>query len=262
MIRRPSRPRAWVLGVSLVTALLAAACRADPAGDAARDPREAVVVLHGLGRDAGSMATLARRVAAGGFRVENHDYPSTQGSLDELVSGLSTSVASCCADAPRVHFVTYSLGGILVRAFLAEQRPPHLGRVVMIAPPNRGSEWVDRLGDTVAFERAYGAVGRALGTGPDSLPNRLGPADFEVGVIAGTAALNPMGAALIPGEDDGTVSVESAKLEGMSDFLTVPHSHTFIMNSRAVAAATLRFLETGRFSVDPSDASEGPRAGD
>ncbi len=249
----PPAVRLLVLGLSLAAAT---ACRAERAAEAALDPREAVVVLHGLGRDAGSMATLARRVAAGGFRVESHDYPSTRGSLDELVSGLARFVEDCCAAAPRVHFVTYSLGGILVRALLAEQRPAHLGRVVMIAPPNRGSEWVDRLGDTIAFERAYGPVGRSLGTGADSLPNRLGPADFEVGVIAGTGALNPMGAALIPGDDDGTVSVESAKLEGMSDFLTLPHSHTFIMNSREVAAATLRFLDTGRFAGTAGEESD------
>ena len=167
--RGPSLVLLWLAASGLV----AAACRAESDAESAEHRREAVVLLHGLGRDAGSMTALQRRLEAGGYRVEAHDYPSTRGSLDELVNGLAEHVDRCCAAAHRVHFVTYSLGGILVRALLAEQRPAHLGRVVMIAPPNRGSEWVDRLGDSVVFERAYGPVGRALGTGPQSLPNRL-----------------------------------------------------------------------------------------
>lgn len=240
----------------LVFVVLSAPAFAESAPD--RDPREVAVVLHGLARDSGSMRKLGRRLEAGGYRVANLDYPSTRASLEGLVEGLDRDLARCCADAPRLHFVTYSLGGILVRAYLADQTPANLGRVVMIAPPNRGSEWADRLGGNTAFEKAYGPVGSKLGTDPDSLPNRLGPPNFEFGVIAGNAPLNPAGAALIPGDDDGTVSVENTKLPGMSDFIALPHSHTFIMNAPDVAIATLRFLRTGRFREGaPEGAAEG-----
>ncbi len=210
------------------------------------------MLLHGLGRTASSMVKLGERLEGGGYRVELIDYPSTTATMEELLAQLDAAVARCCTAAPKLHFVTYSLGGILVRAYLAERRPPNLGRVVMLAPPNRGSEWVDQLGEYRAFERVLGPVARQLGTDEDSLPNRLGPAEFEFGVIAGTASINPLGWLLIPGEDDGTVSVESTKLPGMADFLALPASHTFIMNLPEAAAATMRFLATGSFGENES----------
>ncbi len=236
--------------VGCIAAALATACLAGSPGwgTETRDPTGAVVIaLHGLARTGVSMRILADRIEAGGYRVAVIDYPSTDATFDELLASLHTEIARCCQQAHRVHFVTYSLGGILTRAYLAETPLPRLGRVVMLAPPNRGSEWVDRLRGLKAFRQHFGPVGSDLGTGPDSLPQRLGPPNFEFGVIAGTKVLNPLGWLMIPGDSDGTVSVERTKLEGMSDFLEVPHSHTFIMNSPEVADATLRFLKTGRF---------------
>ncbi len=255
---RPEEPRrTHRLSAALCACLALAgpACSLEGAPEALEE-REVVALLHGIGRGAASMRKLADRLEVGGYRVENLDYPSTTASIDELLEGLDRDLAVCCADAPRLHFVTYSLGGILVRAYLADENPPHLGRVVMIAPPNRGSEWVDQLGRSWLFEQTFGPVGGELGTEPESLPNRLAPPDFEFGVIAGTAAINPVGSLLIPGDDDGTVAVENTKLAGMSDFLALPHSHSFIMNSPKVAAATLRFLATGRFRKEPADSGE------
>lgn len=239
--------RAWALalGASVTLALSLAAKRDEPPADAERP--EVVIALHGLARNGASMRTLAERIRVGGYRVEVIDYPSTKATLEELLAGIDGAIHDCCAEAPRIHFVTYSLGGILARAYLATDPLPQLGRVVMLAPPNQGSEWVDRLGSYRTFRATYGPVGSDLGTAPDNLPQRVAVPHFEFGVIAGTVAINPLGWLLIPGDSDGTVSVENTKLPGMSDFLTVPHSHTFIMNAPAVAEATLHFLETGRF---------------
>lgn len=206
-----------------------------------------VVVLHGLGRSSASMKLLARRIAKGSFVAHLVDYPSTAATFDELIAHLGTEVERCCADAPRLHFVTYSLGGILVRGYLADEPPANLGRVVMIAPPNGGSELVDTFGDNPAFGKIFGEVGKSLGTGEQALPRRLGPPRFEFGVVAGTRALHPAGWFLIPGESDGTVAVENTKLPGMADFITLPHSHTFIMNSKRCAHQTRYFLGRGRF---------------
>jgi hypothetical protein len=117
----------------------------------------------------------------------------------------------------------------------------------MLAPPNRGSEFVDVLGDTAPFRWALGPTAAQLGTDPESLPNRLPPPDYEVGIIAGTRSINPLGALVVPGESDGTVSVSSTQLEGMADFVELPVSHTFIMYSDVVAAQAIQFLRTGRF---------------
>jgi pimeloyl-ACP methyl ester carboxylesterase len=209
------------------------------------DAREAVVLLHGLYRSHLSMRPLETRLEAAGYAVHNLRYPSTAAAPDALAAELREQIDACCADAPRLHFVTHSLGGILARALLAQRAPANLGRVVMLAPPNHGSEWVDVFGG--AFGWALGPTGRELGTAPSSLPNRLPPPSFPLGVIAGNFSWNPLGSLLLPGESDGTVSVESTQLDGMSDFVAVPSSHTFILRSDAAAEHVLEFLRAGRF---------------
>lgn len=213
------------------------------------EPLGQVVVLHGLGRSSMSMWLLANRLTQAGFAVHNLDYPSTEETIDQLVEMLDGEVKKCCLSSEEpLHFVTHSLGGILVRAYIARKRPPNLGRVVMLSPPNQGSQLVDELRDNPLFQWATGPAGQELGTDPSNLPNRLGPADFEVGIITGSQSLNPLTSWLVTGVDDGKVSVESAQLKGMADFLVVPNTHTFIMNSSQVAQEVVHFLEHGSFS--------------
>jgi pimeloyl-ACP methyl ester carboxylesterase len=221
-----------------------------PARDASPEGvfgQETVILLHGLARTDRSMRPLEEHLSLAGFRVYNLRYPSTDLAPEELVAHLHTRISGCCEGAPRVHFVTHSLGGILTRAYLAAHPVPNLGRVVMLAPPNRGSEYVDAFADSKLFQAAFGPTGTQLGTGPESLPNRLPPPDFELGVVAGTRSVNPVSGIVIPGENDGTVSVESTQLPGMTDFIAVPVSHTFIMQSDEVAAHVVEFLRRGRF---------------
>ncbi|HVN39411.1 MAG TPA: alpha/beta fold hydrolase [Myxococcota bacterium] len=210
---------------------------------------ETVVLVHGLYRSERSMAPLASRLEAAGYAVQNLRYASTRGTPDELEAVLEEQVRQCCADAARVDFVTHSLGGILVRAMLARHAPANLGRVVMLAPPNHGSELVDWLGP-LGF--ALGPTGRELGTAPTSLPNRLPPPSYSLGVIAGTFSWNPIGSLVLPGASDGTVSVASTRLDGMTDFVALPTSHTFILRSDAAADRVLEFLRAGRFGEEAS----------
>ncbi len=123
----------------------------------------------------------------------------------------------------------------------------------MLAPPNRGSELVDALSDSQLFRSAMGPSAQQLGTGPESLPNRLPAPEVEVGVIAGTGSINPIGSAVIPDEDDGIVSVESTRLEGMKDFLLVSSSHAFIMRSDEVGRQVVHFLRHGAFERQPPE---------
>ena len=245
-------PRALALVALGVLLALAAWSHADspaPASEATTTDGDHVVLLHGLGRSKFSMRVMEQALTAQGYRVTNLDYPGVRGeSFEALVSEVRERVETCCtAPGASVHFVTHSLGGILTRAYLAEARPENLGRVVMLAPPNQGSEWVDLLGDYAVFRVATGPAAQELGTDRESAPSRLGPVDFPLGVVTGDASWNFVGSWLIPGDDDGVVAVDRARIEGMTDFRVVSENHTRIMFSDEVIAETLHFLEQGRF---------------
>jgi len=212
-----------------------------------QEPAACVLLLHGMFRSAYAMALLSHDLARAGYRVRNIAYPTRPYDVAELARRyVEPAVASCGTTQP-VHMVTHSLGGILVRCYLQTARLPPGSRIVMLGPPNHGSEITDRLRYWPLYRWLMGSVGQQLGTGPDGIARQLQPIDPEVGVIAGRDTLQPWFSRLIPGEDDGVVSVESARLPEMRDFIVVDSSHTLMMFDRRVRKQVRHFLATGSF---------------
>lgn len=218
-----------------------------PAATAAR--ADCVVLLHGLSRSDTSMLVVQEVLQYHGYRVVNYHYPSNDAPIPALVTHVGRAVDQCGTE--RTHFVTHSLGGILLRAWLAENRPPLMGRAVMLAPPNGGTEIIDTLRRLELgpefLELVFGPAASELGTDLASIPGRLPPVDFELGVIAGSVSLNPLAPLALDGAHDGTVTVASTRVDGMSDHIVVAASHSLIMNNPIVLAEVLEFLRYGVF---------------
>jgi triacylglycerol lipase len=230
--------------LTIVAGLSTGCSRAPASADA-----ETVVVVHGLGRTAVSMALLVERLERANFRVVNFSYPSTSEPIEALVARLRETIAECCAEeSDRIHFVTHSMGGILVRVYLAQHSRSHVGRVVMLSPPNQGSEIAQAFAESPILSGLLGPAGSQLGTDSAGIAHQLGPASFELGILTGSRSLNPIGSWLIPGADDGKVGVERARVEGADAFRVIPATHTFIMNRQDVADECIQFLREGRFS--------------
>jgi pimeloyl-ACP methyl ester carboxylesterase len=237
--------------VLLASLVLLGACTREAPPTARAD--ECVILLHGLARTALSMHPMKRMLEQSGYQVANVDYPSRDHRIEVLAPmAIEDGLAQCNGNPgnSKVHFVTHSLGGILVRVYTEDHKIANLGRVVMLAPPNQGSHAVDELVNTPGFDWLNGPAGYQLGKGPESVPIRLGAPDFDFAVIAGNRSIDPITSAVLPDPDDGRVSVADTRLQGMRDFVVVPVSHALIMQDRQVFRLVRNYLAHGSFNPD------------
>lgn len=211
---------------------------------------EHVVLLHGILRTPRQLRRLQRRLEADGYTVHNIGYPSTKLGLSAIVEHVHRALtlpAAGLAAARAVHFVGYSLGGLVTRAYLARHRPERLGRVVLLATPNHGSEVADALRDLAPYRWIAGPVGQELCTDQAAIADLFGPVDYPCGVLAGDVPYDLLGPFVLPRPHDGKVSVESTRLPGMADHRVIHAGHTFFPSNTRVIEETARFVREGRF---------------
>lgn len=229
--------------IAFVSLLMSIAPQPVRAGDG-----DAVVVLHGIARSASSMQTLADRLEKRGFDVLNVDYASTTYVLEDLVEKIHPEIELFLKDkTKKVHFVGYSMGGLLARAYLAKYKPAQMGRLVMLGTPNHGSEVANFLRGNWAYRKVYGPAGQELTTDNDYL-KKMGKPDYDFGVIAGDRSIDPASSYIIPGVDDGKVSVASTHLAGEKDHIILHTNHLAMPQNFAVAVETAHFLTYGFFN--------------
>jgi pimeloyl-ACP methyl ester carboxylesterase len=214
----------------------------------------AVILLHGIGDSRAMMNSLGRYLEEkGGYQVCNVSYPSTRQEIAEHAKGLG-SIVDHLDGIDRIDFVGYSLGNIVIRHYFADQlkrnggkADPRFKRMVMIGPPNHGSELATSLGDNKLFELLLGKAGQQLGHLWAWEASGLATPPMEFGIVAGGCGddrgFNP----LLPGDDDGVVTVASTRLAGASDFILVPALHALLPREGKVHQYVLRFLQYGCF---------------
>lgn len=233
---------------------LLSACGSYADTSVAKVKNELIVLSHGLGRSGSAMWRLQDKFEDAGYQVCVIDYQTLGKTVDQVMTQSHTQINECIKDAPKVHFVGHSLGGLVIRNYLTQTNnafdKAKLGEVVLVGTPNKGSEVADHMKNNILMKSFGGGISHALVTGKQSLGNQLPEFNFPVGVIAGTSS-SKLTNRFFKGANDGLVSVESAKVSKMKDFVTLDVSHSAMRYSSDVASQIIHFLEQGSFYKEP-----------
>lgn len=212
--------------------------------------KDYAVILHGIGRSSSHMQPLADALTQQGYDVLNLDYPSTEHEILPLAKIVYEQHLQHLDPNRTVHLIGYSMGGLVVRTILHHHKPDNLGRVLLLAAPNHGSEVADWLKDNWLYQWYYGPAGQQLLTDNTVREGLFGDIGVELGVIAGNSSVDPVSSYIIPEEDDGKVSIRSTVVNGMSDHITVHSSHMFFPSNQDVHQQSMYFLQNGEFKRD------------
>lgn len=195
------------------------------------------------------MNAMATALEKEGYLVRNIDYPSRKKTIEELAGNVVKEGMDFCEanKAEKIYFVTHSLGGLLVRYYFTQNSPEKLSGVVMLGPPNKGSQVADNLQSWDMFRWVNGPAGQQLSTHEKSFCSQFPSVNFNLGIIAGTKTFNPILSLMLPNPDDGKVTLENTKAEGMKDFIAMPVTHTFMMKNKKVIKQVIHFLKHSQF---------------
>lgn len=208
---------------------------------------ERVVLLHGLWRSVWAMEGMAEMLSSEGYETLSIPYSSFRSALPDIVEAVAEELR-IHEDGRKVHFVTHSMAGIVVRQLAANYPELVTGRIVMLAPPNQGSEIIDWLGRyplKPLADLAFGPGGMSLST---NFVRKEVPGfsdDYEVSVVMGCKSSVPLFGPLLGGENDGIVSVAGGEVEGMNRLEVIDVDHTFMMGEKVTREKVLHFLKNG-----------------
>ncbi|MDA1016237.1 MAG: alpha/beta fold hydrolase [Planctomycetota bacterium] len=205
----------------------------------------AVVMIHGILRSSRSFKKMQQPLIDAGYTTIGFDYPSTRVEIEDSAEFLH-SVIESLDGIDEINFVVHSMGGLLVRSYLSKHNDKRIKRMVMLGVPNNGANLADIFKGNVLFRTVMGPAGQQLVEDPQGLIKKLPIPEFEFAIIAGgrntETGFNPF----VPGDDDGTVAVESAKLPGCADFAIVNALHSFLMGNEQSIKMTINFFKHGR----------------
>lgn len=212
-----------------------------------------VVLLHGILRSKLDMFPLKKYLEDKEYKTLNILYPSREQSLEDLSDFVHKKIIDCphYNEKTTLNFVTHSMGGLITRYYIARRNPENIGKVVMLGPPNTGSEFADWLSDTQIlapiFKSFFGPASGQLRTDHEHIDEDI---TYPLGIIAGNASINPLAPWVLDGEHDGIVPVERTKIDGMTDHIVISATHSFMMFNPSVMEQVYEFLKHNKFKRD------------
>ena len=210
-----------------------------------------VILLHGIMKSSKKMDGLAKFLEKHGFDVCNISYPSTKFALEDLIHIIHQDIENSGHKKYQyVSFIGFSMGGLLTRAYLNHYKIPNLGNVVFIGTPNKGSEVADFFQNYRFYRMLCGPAGQQLITNQESFKDVLGMPYYSFGVVSGNFSVNLLLSKIIKKPNDGKVSVESTKLDGMKDHIVLRTSHPFMVRNKKIWQYALNFLKHSKFEIE------------
>lgn len=210
---------------------------------------DTVVLLHGILRTHHHMNRLASALRKDDYIVLNLDYPSRKKNIEDIVEHVFREIEEKASPDKPIHLVGFSLGALIIRGLIKQYPELSYGRLVLLAPPNEGSEVADYWKDSLLFQKVFGPAGQQLVTDQEEFKHLLIDSleDFEAGIIAGNRTVDPFSSGMLPGPNDGKVTIESTHLAGVQEHIVVSATHMFFPKNRTVIDNTRHFLATGKF---------------
>lgn len=219
--------------------------------------KDIVVTFHGIYGREKQLRFINESLAKNGYSVVNIQYPTVDDRIEEMVDKYIAPVIENQIEKLnkinaerkyrnlpelKINFVVHSMGSVLLRYYLENNKLKNLGKVVLISPPSHGSHLSDNIIADI-FKFYVGPAVAELKTNKKSFVNQLENPIYPCYVLIGNKSINPINSFIIKGKDDGMVPIETARLDGASFKIIKNTTHTTILKSQETVDEILEFLK-------------------